>query len=206
MRSNQATNNLYANYNALQVTWARQKGRYVIQANYSYQKVDGDRQPAADNPLQPRSEFGVQPADRRQLFNVSYSVELGSPLKRNGIVKVRPGWQVSGISTVESGANLTYNGGTTPIRLQHAVEWPIIPGSISAANPAGIPINNQSILGTNAIQLNPIVTCNPMANLAAHQYVNATCFAAPTEGRAKWSDAAARRLRTGLLQLGSRAV
>jgi hypothetical protein len=56
----------------------------------------------------------------------------------------------------------------------------IIPGSISAANPQGIPINNKSILGTNAVQLNPIVTCNPLSGLGPHQYINGSCFAAPT--------------------------
>ena len=57
----------------------------------------------------------------------------------------------------------------------------IIPGSISAANPKGIQISNQSILGTNAIQLNPIVTCDPTKNLGPHQFINGSCFAAPTQ-------------------------
>jgi hypothetical protein len=56
----------------------------------------------------------------------------------------------------------------------------IIPGSISVANPKGIAINNQSILGTNAAQLNPIVSCNPNSGLSSHQFVNGNCFAAPT--------------------------
>jgi hypothetical protein len=37
-----------------------------------------------------------------------------------------------------------------------------------------------SILGTPDIQLNPIVTCNPAANLAPHQFINPNCFAVPT--------------------------
>ena len=37
----QATNNLYLNYNALQVSWARHAGRYTIQANYTWQKAMG---------------------------------------------------------------------------------------------------------------------------------------------------------------------
>jgi hypothetical protein len=43
-----------------------------------------------------------------------------------------------------------------------------------------VAINNQSILGTNAVQLNPIVTCDPSSGLGSHQFVNANCFAAPT--------------------------
>src|SRR6202042_1681666 len=88
---NLATNNLYANYNALQVTWARQKGRYVIQANYSFQKALGIVSPSGGqatlDPFNLNQNYGVQPADRRQLFNVSYSVELGSPLKGNPIAR-----------------------------------------------------------------------------------------------------------------------
>ena len=48
--------------------------------------------------------------------------------------------------------------------------------------PKGIAINNQSILGTNGQQLNPLVTCNPNSGRGSHQYVNASCFAAPTDG------------------------
>ena len=38
---NLATNNLYQNYNAMQVSWARHAGMYVIQANYTFQKALG---------------------------------------------------------------------------------------------------------------------------------------------------------------------
>ena len=38
---NQNTNNAYANYNALQVTWGRHAGRYTMQANYTWQKALG---------------------------------------------------------------------------------------------------------------------------------------------------------------------
>ena len=48
----------------------------------------------------------------------------------------------------------------------------VIPGS-------GIGVNNKSILGTNAIQLNPIVTCDPTSGLGGHQYINPNCFAPP---------------------------
>jgi hypothetical protein len=59
----------------------------------------------------------------------------------------------------------------------------ILPGTenvVNAGAPNGIPINNQSIVGTSDVQLNPLVTCNPRANLAPHQFINGNCFAAPT--------------------------
>ena len=42
-------------------------------------------------------------------------------------------------------------------------------------------ISNQSILGTNAIQLNPIITCDPTSNLGDHQWINNSCFSVPTK-------------------------
>ncbi len=44
----EATNNLYSNYNALQVSWIRHSGRYVIQTNYTCQKSMGIVNPAND--------------------------------------------------------------------------------------------------------------------------------------------------------------
>ncbi len=38
---NLATNNLYANYNSMQVTYSRTKGRAVISANYTFGKALG---------------------------------------------------------------------------------------------------------------------------------------------------------------------
>jgi hypothetical protein len=41
-------------------------------------------------------------------------------------------------------------------------------------------ISNVSILGTPDMQLNPVLVCDPSKNLGPHQYVNDSCFAAPT--------------------------
>ena len=38
---NLATNNLYSNYNGMQITWGRHAGLYTIQANYTWQKALG---------------------------------------------------------------------------------------------------------------------------------------------------------------------
>ncbi len=185
------TNNLYANYNAMQITWGRHAGRYVIQANYSFQKALGilssnaNGQPngsAAINPFNLRSNYGVQPTDRRQLFNIAYSIDIGNPLHAHGVLAgLTAGWQLSGITQLQSGANLTFSGSyNASSNFNMNLNNAIIPGSVSLANPNGIRINNQSILGTNAVQLNPIVTCNPKSGLGSHQYINGNCFAAPT--------------------------
>jgi hypothetical protein len=85
---------------------------------------------------------------------------------------------------LQSGANLTSNSGTGN-NFNWQLNNAIIPGTENVVNPNGgangIAINNQSILGTNAIQLNPILTCNPTSNLGPHQFVNGNCFAVPTQ-------------------------
>ena len=65
---NVATNNLYSNYNALQVSWARHAGLYTIQANYTWQKALGIVQPHG-NPFNLSDNYGILPSDRRNLFN-----------------------------------------------------------------------------------------------------------------------------------------
>jgi len=185
---NQATNNIYANYNAMQVTWGRHQGRYTIQANYTLQKALGivttgnPNGSVQINPFNLKSNYGVQPTDRRQLFNIAYSIDIGNPLHAHGFLgAVTSGWQISGITQLQSGANLTFSGGyNASSNFNMNLNNAILPGSVSMANPDGIKINNQSILGTNAVQLNPLVTCNPRSGLSAHQYINGNCFAAPT--------------------------
>jgi hypothetical protein len=183
-----ATNNLYSNYNAMQVSWVRHSGRYVFQTNYTWQKGMGIANPAA-NPFSLSANYGVLPSDRRNLFNAAYSIDLGTLVHSNHLVNgVANGWQLSGVTQLQSGANLTYGGTNTPNNgpnLNYNVSYTcvetdaeqastdpknhclqsaaIIPGSNTVTNPMGIAINNQSIYGTNidssAASPNPIYTC-----------------------------------------------
>jgi hypothetical protein len=187
---NVITHNLYSNYHGLQMSWIRHVGLYTIQANYTWQKALGIVLPTV-NPFNLASNYGALPTDRRHIFNVAYSLDLGDRIHSNAFSNaVVNGWQLSGITQLQSGANITYGGAynvNTNYNAQYTCPDPscpqpaaIIPGSISAANPTGIAINNQSILGTNAQQLNPLVICDPRSGLKPHQYVNGNCFATPT--------------------------
>jgi len=164
-----ATNNGRANYNSLQATWVRSKGRYNINLNYTFGKAMGilgfyDQYNLNNN-------YGVVAANRTHIFNAAYSIELGSPTRQKILGGVVNGWQLSGITQLESGANLSgYNGQNFGLNLNSAK----IPGTT-------FNISNVSILGTNDIQLNPIITCNPASGLGPHQYVNPNCFAMPTQ-------------------------
>jgi hypothetical protein len=172
-----ATNNAYAGYNAMQVTWIRTKGRYTINSNYTFGKAMGIVNPALDQ-FNLSNDYGVQPGNRTHIFNIAYSIELGNFVHRNKIAEgVVNGWQLSGIMQVQSGANLS---GLSNQNFGLTTNNAIIPGSISATNPKGIQISSASILGTPDIQLNPVLTCNPTSNLKANQYINPSCFSLPT--------------------------
>jgi hypothetical protein len=172
-----ATNNAYANYNALQTTWIRTRGRYIVNLNYTFGKAMGIVNPALDQ-FNLANDYGVQAGNRTHIFNAAYSIELGNPVRGKLAGGFVNGWQLSGITQLQSGANLTGNSGQNfGLKLNNA----IIPGSISTQNPKGIQISNASILGTNDIQLNPILTCNPASGLGNNQFINPSCFSYPTQ-------------------------
>lgn len=208
---NLAVNNLYSNYNSLQIKYLRQGTRYTISANYTYGKSLGIVSPNGSNlsslqatldPFNLGQNYGPEAGDRRHIFNAAYSIELGSPLHSNKFLNgVINGWQLSGVTEWQSGSNLPFNstnfnynmsltGSGVPCpsaALPAGVAYPVvcgtnavIPGSVSATNLTGIGINNQSILGTSSMQLNPLVTCNPSSGLGSNQFVNPSCFAAPS--------------------------
>jgi hypothetical protein len=117
-----------------------------------------------------RNDYGVQQGNRTHIFNAAYSIELPNFTKNRAGGYVVNGWQFTGITQIQSGANLSgFSGQNFGMNLNGAT----IPGTTYN-------ISNVSILGTNDIQLNPILTCNPTSGLAAHQFINSNCFAAPT--------------------------
>jgi hypothetical protein len=164
-----ATNNAYASYNALQVTWVRTKGRYTINMNYAFGKAMGIVNPALDQ-FNLANDYGVQPSNRTHIFNAAYSIELGSPARDKILGGFVNGWQLSGITQLQSGPNLTgIQGQNYGLNLNGYK----IPGTT-------FNVSNVALLGTPNIQLNPVLTCNPAQGLAAHQFINPSCFAIPT--------------------------
>jgi hypothetical protein len=185
-----ATNNLYANYNSLQATWVRTKGKYTINLNYTWAKAMGIVSPNLD-PFNLSNDYGVQPTNRTHLFNAAYSIELGNPVRDKILGGVLNGWQLSGITQVESGPNLTglSGGNNFSAAYNNALSngTSLIPSNGGSSNcPGGVgsptcfQISNVAMLGTNGIQLNPVLTCNPASNLKANQYINPSCFSLPT--------------------------
>lgn len=163
-----ATNNIYANYNALQVTWVRTKGRYTINMNYAYGKAMGILNAGLDS-FNLNNDYGVQSTNRTHIFNAAYSIELGNPVKGKLAGGFVNGWQLSGITQIESGPNLT---GIQGQNFGMNLNGYKIPGTT-------FNVSNVSLLGTPNIQLNPVLTCNPTSGLGTHQYINSSCFSIP---------------------------
>ncbi len=172
-----ANHNLSSNYNSLQVSWVRQKGNYDIAFNYTYSKSLGTLNANCCNALDqinPRNDYGAEPFDRRHLFNAAYSIELPKPVHDNKALEgLANGWQISGITSVQSGVNLTGNSIN-----QNFNATGNIAGGLSATT--GFNISAQSINGTDQIALMPILTCDPKKNLGPHQWLNGNCFQIPT--------------------------
>ena len=179
---NVTTNNGRANYHALQAGVSRTRGRYTVALNYTFSKAEGvvsDGSSRAADIFDINKSIGVLPNSRKHLFNAVYSVDLPTANNINryagGVVN---GWQVSGILQLQSGPNLTayqnQNYGMSYVGTAANNGVAVVPGTNFA-------LNNKSLLGTPEIQLNPIVTCNPASGLKAHQYINASCFAAPSQ-------------------------
>ncbi|MDQ3649332.1 MAG: hypothetical protein M3458_03440, partial [Acidobacteriota bacterium] len=141
-------------YHSLQATLSRQVGSNLTYfATYTFSKALGTLggEFADLNPIDTRGRsYGVLDFDRTHIFNVSYNYNLPNVARgsfENFLTKgVLNGWQISGISTYQSG---------TPIRLQFT----------GAANSTQLA---QGYFGTNALSIGngvggiaPVFTSNP---------------------------------------------
>jgi hypothetical protein len=177
-----ATNNLYANYNALQATWVRTKGRYTINMNYTFGKAMGILNNAGGDQFDLANNYGVQGSNRKHIFNAAYSVELGTPIKTNAFAKgLINGWQLSGITQLESGANLLNGSGNFGVGGAVCIPGSSGGGCNGNGVTNGIQASSASLLGTTDITFEPLLTCNPTSNLGKNQYINPNCFAVPTQ-------------------------
>jgi hypothetical protein len=179
--------NAIANYNGLQASWARQKGRVNFNLNYTWSKALGTQGQGggAGSGLQvdstgTRNNYGVLGTDRSHVVNMSYTVQTGNPIKGNKILAgAANGWNLSGITTWQSGGDLqelsSSNFGLTFIGNNFTN-----PNNSGSQATGGI--SNANWIGTGSVQLQPTVTCNPTSGLHAHQYVNMSCFGVSAPG------------------------
>jgi hypothetical protein len=164
---------LYANYNALQAGWTKQGGPLRFSVNYTFSKALGVLGAYANgNPADPiniRNDYMPEDYDRTHIFNANYSYEFGKLSSRPYLRVVTNGWQLSGITQIQSGQNvqsiLSPNFGLT--------------GSLNQTTNL-TPVSAQALLGTPDYMLMPNITCNPGIGVLPNQRINASCFQLPS--------------------------
>jgi hypothetical protein len=172
--------NTYANYNAIQALVQKQTGRLNYGLNYTFSKALGILGSAADfnytapiDPFNLYNNYGPMAFDHSQILNLSYSYQSGRIVQDRLLGGFVNNWLISGITNLQSGANLqTGVSGFPNYQLTGTIG--------NGAN--AYPVNNQSILGTPDVSLQPTLKCSPRANLTTNQYVNGACFGLPALG------------------------
>ncbi len=161
----------YSNYNGLQTAITHQTGHFLFNVNYTWGKALG----IIANPVNPfnlGSNYGVESFDRTNIFNATYTYEVGKLIKNRFVGGFTNGWEVSGITTYQSGQDLQ-TGVSNP---NFGLSGTIGPSGSSYA------VNSSNFLGTPDVSLQPVLTCNPKSGLTTHQFINGACFALPALG------------------------
>jgi hypothetical protein len=178
----------YANYNALQASYNKQKGAFIYGVNYTWSKalgVRGDyRTGVVGDPSNLRNNYGYLGFNRNNAVNATYSWQVGNIYKRNRYLGyVLNQWEISGITSLQSGPDIAVLTGGGNFGLSTGLQY-TPPGATAATS---ISTGNAAFLGTPDITLQPVVKCDPRVNLHysplyGRQYFNGACFGLPQYG------------------------
>jgi hypothetical protein len=198
--------NYYANYNSLQVSWNKSDGPVQFGANYTFSKdlaTASSYNNVIPDPLNLRNEYNPVPFDRTHVFNIHYLVDFGYRYHGGHLLsETLNGWQISGISSFQSGPPLAsvqgenFGFGYGQIQpIQVSTQYQESMGaSMGCSQNFGIPpdkygdtycvtnVNPNVWLGSPDYLLQPTVLCNPTSGLKAKQFINPTCFGIPLPG------------------------
>lgn len=177
---------VYANYNALQASIAKQKGALNMNLNYTWSRAQGVRggynNGLTQDPTNLRANYGPLAFDRTNIFNASYSFDEGDRFHLNRFVDhIINHWFVSGITSLQSGPNL--QAVYSPNLALSGTASTSANGALPPSGTTAFSIDNKTLLGTPDIYLQPTLVSrdgcssgNPTSNLNKHQYVNGACF------------------------------
>jgi hypothetical protein len=188
----------YANYNALQTNWNKQRGRLNYGLNYTFSKALGIRgafnNGVAGDPTNLRANYGPLAFDRTSIIGASYSYDVGERFHSGNRLLRGLGnfWLVSGITNWQSGPNLqavyypnfnlqgyansSYGGNRCAL-------------GVDSNTATACQINNTLLLGTTDVMLQPVLRASsgcpggdPTGGLQKNQYINGNCFALGPQG------------------------
>jgi hypothetical protein len=168
--------NVYANYNGLQASLGRQQGRLIYGINYTWSHalgvLGGFENGTPADPFNYHNDYNSESYDRRNIFSASYSYSFGDVSRNRLIAIAANGWELSGITQIQSGPNLP-SFISTNFGLGGTVALP----------QGNLGISSVNLLGTQDVILQPKLLCNPAAHSQSHEYMNAACFGlSPTPG------------------------
>jgi hypothetical protein len=200
----QLKHDFYSNYNSAQVVWNKVTGMVTYGANYTFAKNLATASSFSNiipDPVNLRNDYNPVSYDRTQVFNIHYLVDLGKRYKGGGwILPVAAnGWQVSGVSSVDSGfplASVTgenfgfYGGSVQPVQTEYQIQSSGGTDSTCETQYGIKPDQNghtycvQNMdgvtwLGTPDVQLMPTVLGNIKGGTAKHQFINPLGFGLP---------------------------
>jgi len=160
----------YANYNALQIAWAKPSGRLTFNVNYTFQKALGIAANTVDA-FTVHGNYTVLNIDRPQVFNSSYAYTIPRFYQGNSklVQGVAEGWTISGTTTWQSGGNMQ---ALTTQNLGMSIKDSATDENLTAL----------TWFGTNNGEILPTKLCNPKGGLSSRQLMNASCFGVPTVG------------------------
>ncbi len=172
--------NTYANYNAMQLLYIKQVGHLTYNINYTFSKALGILGSAADfnftapiTPFNLQGNYGPMNFDRTQALNLSYSYQFGRLAQERLLGGLVNNWLISGITTLQSGGDMQTGVSFSP---DFYLQGTIGNGANAYA------VNNQVILGTPDVSLQPTLKCNPGTGLGKNQFINGACFGVPAIG------------------------
>jgi len=161
-----------AQYDGFQASVRRNVGFMTLNANYTWSKALGDGAQISNGafpsaiPVGAAEHYlwGVLPQDRKHAFSMAYVFNLPSTHSSNGLVRgVANGWQISGITTIQSGSQVFIQGGTN-------FNFNLQQGNVGPNQ------DNVHLLGSPDINLYPLIVCNPTEGLSKDQFINPACF------------------------------
>jgi hypothetical protein len=171
---------LTQNYHAFQLTAQRWTGRINYSAAYTFSKALGTlgltQQFGGLDSFDLRGRlYGVLPYDRTHSLRIAYNVLLPDATRNRILRQALNGWQVSGITSFESGSPfqiVSENFAGTINMIGTSVDGDELSGENAA----------MFIAGTPDTTVQAALSCDPRDGLGKDQWANPNCFAAPSRG------------------------
>jgi Carboxypeptidase regulatory-like domain/TonB-dependent Receptor Plug Domain len=197
----------YSNYNSAQVTWNKSAGIISFGLNYTFSKILSTAASFNNqlvDPVNLRNDYNPDPTDTTHVFNAHYLLDLGKRYhgSHHLIAEIANGWQLSGISTIQSGGNLASGQGEnfgfgfgslnptqvslpqqeTSTMASQCAQGFNIPADKNGNTFCVTNLSPTTWLGTPDYQLMPTVKCNPAGGPKKNQFINPECFGIPEPG------------------------